>query len=303
MNEFDNTNSLVIIGEAHLVKGTYETEAYIIERLIKRGKSCIIIESGISEALILNEYLKTGDTILLKNTRASGESYRLFIQKLRSISKTNEMIYFKGVDFERPICLEFLFNSWFNQVRNAKLEKFIKDLKKINKETSPKKLKKVLLNLRTNYNLYEDELNIELGSNAKHLHEIIFNPVFMSDYGFSSKKRDKAILKNLLSIKKDELKKSIIIFGSNHFTYDNFFWTTFGTNLKGNMECILFLMAYKNCTNLMKEGKYNSGMPLVKYVSKDSIENSRIYFEPVIDKNISLAEKNNKFIIVKLISQ
>lgn len=302
IGNFEIENSLLIIGEAHEVKGTYTTELYLIKELIEKGKTTIILEGGKSEALIYNEYLETGNEDLLKLTRAGGENYRRLIKGIELLSKNKE-IKFAGVDFERSICLEYVFNKWFTNIENQELLEIKNELLSISHKTNPKKLKNRILKIRSTYYKYEKELTKELGEESKKLKAIIFNPVFQSDYGLSSKKRDEEITKNILAIEKEELEKSILIFGSNHFTDQNHFGYKIGEKLKGKIGSVNILFAYKNCTNYLKKNNYTSEEPLYNYIKNELKEEPKISFKIENDKLIAPLDKENRFILAKILNQ
>jgi hypothetical protein len=112
LEEFNLQNSFVILGEAHDVAGTSELEVHLIDKFFQYGYSTIIIEGGVSESAILNYYMMTGDESVLNYTHARRPNYKKLITNIREI---DENIRFRGVDFERSICLEYLFNSWFKE--------------------------------------------------------------------------------------------------------------------------------------------------------------------------------------------
>lgn len=301
LHEFSLQNSMICLGEAHGVAGTNELELFIVDELVKKGHRFIIIEGGVAESAILNQYMITGDENLLLFTRARGSNYKKLITSIREI---NEHIRFIGVDFERGVCLEYLFNSWFEGIGDSALRGIVENLKTINGNTSAKKIKKILLNTKSNFVKHEQSFEEALGSNAKILKQILFNPVFLADYGlFSSKKRDRAILQNLLLLSDSVLTKSILIFGSNHFTNNNHFWERFMRNKEQKMDVTLILFAYYNCTNFLKPGKYYSSKPLSDFFTDYRATKPEISFETKIDKTLLNAGAKNKLIIAKLVNQ
>ena len=62
--------NIVVIGEAHGIKNTLSTEFFIIKNLAEKGYKTLYIEGGESEAAIINMFLQTGDSSILKYTRA-----------------------------------------------------------------------------------------------------------------------------------------------------------------------------------------------------------------------------------------
>ncbi len=143
------------------------------------------------------------------------KNYREYIKKVREISRSYKDIQIKGVDFERSVCLEQVFNKWFKDINNPNLKKPISELNKINEFTSAKKVKKILLTVRKDFHLYQADFEKVLKKDAALLKKIIFNPVFEADYGFSSEKRDENITKNLLKFSREELKESVLILLKN----------------------------------------------------------------------------------------
>lgn len=303
INNIEAEGSFVLIGEAHEVAGTYETEAFIIQDLSKKGYNTFFYEGGNSEAFILNEYLETGDESVLNFTRAGGGNYKKFIKALKVVKESNPDFNIVGLDFERSICLEYVFKKWFANIQNPKLDPILKKLKKIKKKTSPKKVKEIILEVKSEFHLYEKELNAVLKEHTASLKAIIFNPVFQADFGLSSKKRDEAILENLLHKDIAQLKKSILIFGSNHFTNQKHFWPKFQEATKEKLDCLLILFAYKDCENYMRKKKYSSEKPLINYIQMDEAKTSKVSFHLEEDKEMRIVEKNNKLLIAKLIKQ
>jgi len=303
VKDFQMKETLVILGEAHEVAGTYILESFIVEEFAKKGYTTLIIEGGNSEAIILNEYLRTGNESILEYTRARGGDYRRLLTKIKTLININLNLEIIGVDFERARCLEYLFSIWFNNITNPKLKAVISSLQSINSKTSPKKIKKIILKVKKDYGKYEIAFKKELGKNSEQLFKIIHNPCFEADYGMSSRKRDKSILQNLMNINTEKLKKSILIFGSNHFTHKKHFWPAFANSKASEIECLLILFSYKNCTNFTQNNKYNSTEPLSIYVENDDPEKCKISFELVKNTKLSLSEKENRMIIVKLINQ
>ncbi len=296
-------NKPVLIGEAHEVKGTYEAEAFMIEELVKRGNTHLVLESGVSEIAILSEYLKTGNEDVLQFTRARGQNYRKFIQRLREIYLLHPEMTLQGVDFERPVCLEYVFNKCFTGITDPALMPAINRLREIKANTSPKEVKEILLEVRAQYQQCESGFETALKENASNLKQIVFNPVFMKDFMFTSKTRDENIVKNLAAISSADLNKSIIIFGSNHFTNKSLFWTGFANLIGDSTDCRLFLFAYKDCTNFLKKGKYSSDQPLATYVANESSLAPKVDFIAAYNKEISLTKPDGKFVVVRLVGQ
>lgn len=299
---FDINNSLVLIGEAHEVKGTYKTELFLLKEFFKRGKSNIIIEGGISEAYIFNEYLETNNEELLSLTRAGGVNYRRFIDGLKSLNDEYS-IEFKGVDFERGVCLEYVFNKWFKDCTEPQLQLIRNSVLSITHKTSAKKIKSTLFEIKQNFEKYQQLLERELEADYVIFKSIVFNPVYQADFGVSSKKRDRYIVENILSIEDNILRKSVLIFGSNHFTNENLFGSILEENLQGKVPTVLFLFAYKNCTNYIRKKNYTSAMPLLEYVEKETTKDPQIDFSLQSAQFLSSLEPNKQFIVTKVLNQ
>lgn len=295
----DLEQSLLVIGEAHEVKGTYQTELYLLEQFLQKSTKTIILEAGISEVEIFKEYFLTGDERLLENTRARSENYRRFIDGLKNLSEKYKFDLL-GVDFERSVCLEYVLKKWLLNIENEALDDLKNTLLSINQTTSSKKVKKIFLRLRNEFNLYEYELQKELGENASKIKAIVFNPVFQADFGLSSKKRDEQILENLFSIPLENLENSVLIFGSNHFTNEKHFGSKFGNELHGELTCTYFMFAYKNCTNYLRKGFYDSGKPLSNFMSYSDASGPNISFRLHSYKTIAPLAKDHQFVLVEL---
>ncbi|GLR19069.1 hypothetical protein [Portibacter lacus] len=300
MVEVGGDKAFIIIGEAHEVGGTYELENYVISEKAKEGYQSILYEGGVSEATLINWYLESGDVSVLNYTRARGKNYREFLKSIRHDSLG---IRFKGIDFERGVCLEYLFASLFGNLKNTQIDAFINKLKEIDSKTSPNKIKNILLSAKSEYYKNEDLIKEVMGQGSKVIKQILDNPVFQADFGISSKKRDIGILKNLLEIPNEDLSKSILIIGSNHITNEKHFWKAFSNQKKEEIEGVVILLAYKNCTNYIRRKKYDSSKPLINYLEEyDSTEKS-IKFKVIRNKQMGLLNEENKLIIAELRNQ
>ncbi len=302
IDEFNFDNTLVLIGEAHEVEGTYGLETFILSDLLSKGYEHIIYEGGVSEAILLNEYLETGNEAVLDYTRARGKHYRNYMKSLFNLKLKFPSFTITGVDFERAVCLEKVFSNWFVNYNDN--NEMLLDLIQITGKTKPKKVKEIILRVRASWNENVEIYREVLGSNLKLFRAIIFNPVFQADFGMSSKKRDEAIHNHLKAFDQLYLSKSVVIFGSNHFTNPDYFWSAYAPSLKDKLNCVLILLAYQNCNNLMKNGKkYSSVEPLSNFFLSNYKVETAIRFEVVKDSEISPLDTNNKFIIAKLINQ
>lgn len=188
---------MIVIGEAHEVEGTYGLEVFIIEDMMTKGYQYILYEGGISEVLLLNEYLSTGNEEVLDYTRARGVHYGNYMKSIYTLKKKYPKLTIKGVDFERAVCLGKVFSQWFSDIDD---DSIVAELINIYGKTKPKKVKEIILNVREDLLVNELPYRELLGSNFDLLRDIILNPVFQADFGLSSKKRDEAIKNPLQSL-------------------------------------------------------------------------------------------------------
>ena len=187
-----NSENIVVIGEAHGIKNTLTTEFFMIKNLAEKGFKTIYIEGGESEAVIINMYLQTGDSPILKYTRArepSG-SYRKFLQSIYQIDIENGYgLTFKGIDFERPTCVGYLFSKWFGntKINNIDFKKISDYLLSIDEQQGKKindidkkslKLKVVLDGIKTSFFQYENMYKEILNDNYVIFLKILFNPIY-----------------------------------------------------------------------------------------------------------------------------
>lgn len=303
IQSYGNINMPVLIGESHEIKSTYATEFFIIEEMVKRGNSTIVLEAGISEVTLLNSFIQTGDEHILQYTRARGGAYQEFMHALRTLSLTGVPITLVGVDFERTICLQYLFEQWFAGIEDSMSNPVINKLRDISPGTSPAKLKRIMLSVKADYEKYEADISVLIPGEASILKQIIYNPVFLADYRFTSKKRDAQILQNLAAISPETWQKAIVIFGSNHFTESNLFWREFAYHPNMRSGYMLFLFAYNNCENLMNDKRYSSAAPLSDYAPANKGTDPYVSFSVQSNSDISPTQSQNHFIVVSMIDQ
>lgn len=293
----------VFIAEAHEVAGTYETEIFILEACLQKGNTNLILECGHAEAAILNEYLKTGEEGILYYTRARGAGYLEFMRSIRTLYLNNPALHIQGIDFERTACLHFLFQRWFSGIQDTPIDDVIQQLNSIDEHTSPKQVKKIFLNIRSNYSNYEVTFDSLLQENAAIFKQIIFNPVFLSDFTFSSKKRDFYILENFKQIPLQTLNSAVFIIGSNHFTNTKLFWHKYISGPDKIAKGTLFILAYNNCGLLYGNKTFTSEKLLLELlpVNPDSIPVVR--FTIAQSDKIPVLNDDGKFILVGLYNQ
>ena len=295
--QFDLANSIVMIGEAHEVAGTYGLEKFIIEELSRKGFTNLILEAGNSEAEIYNMYMRTGNEELLNYTRARHSNYRAFITSLR---KVNPELHFEGVDFERGVCLQLVFDSLFAQVKEASLLEYLRPLKSITGKTAAGKIKHLILSAAAEYGRYETLLKKELGEKETVFRKIIFNPVFQADFGLSSVNRDRAIFKSLSAMSDTLLRHSILIFGSNHFTNKDHFGELLSNNNSTGVNLVWILFGYTDCTNFLRKGLYSSGEPLLGTIEHLSKAKPSVGFY-LLEEHENIRQK--KWILAHLVHQ
>ena len=294
---FNPQNSFVMIGEAHEVAGTYGLESFIIDELSRKGYNQLILEAGNSEAEIYNMYMRTGNEELLNYTRARHTNYREFIKSLR---KVNPDLHFAGVDFERGVCLQLVFDTLFADVKDTSLLEYLRPLKLINEKTAAGKIKHLLLSAATNYGRYETTLKQELGKREAVFRNIVFNPVFQADFGLSSVNRDQAIYKNLCAISDTTLRHSMLIFGSNHFTNKDHFGDLLSKNNSTAVDLVWILFGYSDCTNYLRKGLYSSDAPLRAGIEQLSMTKPSVSFY-LMKGNENIKQK--KWILAHLVKQ
>ena len=194
------TENIVVIGEAHAIKNTLSTEFFIIKNLAEKGYKTLYIEGGESEAAIINMFLQTGDSAILKYTRAreSTGSYRKFLQSIYRIDSENHYgLTFKGIDFERPTCVGYLFSKWFGNAKIGNIDfKKISDYllsidehqgKKLNDiEKKSLKLKVVLDSIKTLFVQYENKYKEILNDNYTIFLKKLFLIPFMQTSGIEA---------------------------------------------------------------------------------------------------------------------
>lgn len=292
--------AFILIGEAHEIAGTHELQIYMISQFVARGYNTLILECGVAEAEIFNQYLSSGDPALLDHTRASGSYYRTFIESLRN---TAPGLIIKGVDFERAVCLAFHFRQWENQLSNPLLLQMTEAMRSIKGSTRPTKMKEALQTIKKEYETHKDLVDQQLKESSLTLEQIVHNPVFQADFNFSSKKRDQAILQNLTNLPTSILEHSVLIFGSNHFTNEKYFWKEFSLTQTGKLHAFMILYSYFNCKNYMRKKLYSSEKPLSDYWNSPFGKQAKIDFKVARNTLYGHLHDDQKFLIARLAYQ
>lgn len=277
------TGTVAVIGEVHSVIRTSETEYFIIRKLAEKGYNKIFIEGGTSEAFILNEFLSTGDTAILKYTRARepGGTYKKFIFSLAALNKQKNIGFrFYGLDFERAPCVNYLFSKWFNGVatKSNEVNEQIRLLLSIhneakNSEEGLDRLNEVCLKIQKNFEFDQSYYREILGDKFSQFKDIIYNPV--TRYG-----RDRD-LRMAAQYTRDSsnFNNSIVIIGDHHLLADNKnkFINLLTDRLSGIHPLVCFPMIYKSCLAANDGSKYSSDKRELIYLRTALLE------KPVVD--------------------
>jgi len=308
-----NDETIIIIGEAHGVNSTNNTELFIIENLIVKGFKTLYIESGKSEATILNMYLETGDTTLFQYTRAREGSgtYKSFLKSLYRMNNEKKIgLNFKGFDFERPTSVGFLFSNWFfnveiNNIDIDRLSNYLLSIDNVESTTLKQvkmkslKLQIVLDSIKTSFVEYKDQYKKILNNNFEEFKQIIYNPV---EPDFLT--RDINFTKSILDDQKEgRLNNSIIITGSNHILYKDKFIPLFLDSLPKKYTVHSFVFIYKNCKSVSEKKKYNSEKQLLKYLTVPNERQSLIQFSIPKKSLFPTNKKNITTIVTELYNQ
>jgi hypothetical protein len=304
-------NNLVVIAEVHVAQNTFETEYFIVNKLAEKGYKTIFIESGTSEALILNEFLSTGDTSLLKYTRAAESSgtYRKFVTSLFRLNKEkNYGLIFKGFDFERAEPVVYLFSKWFtgSTIADKNFQEQIQLLLSIQKYMKTDmygttNLNEVFSKARKNFQKNEPYYRELLGNDLGNFKNILFNNVVASGLHRDEQMKD-AIIKKVT-----DLNRSIIIVGKHHVTDGkNLFIPLLAKDLPEQYSMNCFVMIYKNCLliNRLEKyknheylEKYSSDKKYLKYLNKEQSTDPLIDFH-LLNESIIPTERKNVYTIV-----
>lgn len=307
-----NDENILIIGEAHDVKNTLATELFIIKNLTRKITT-IYIEGGKSEAELLNIYLKTGDTTILNYTRArkNNGDYRVFLESILALNNENKLT-FRGFDFERPVCVGYLFSKWFlnvkiNNLNLDSLSQHILSLEELEDKTLEDvwkkswKLQIIFDDLKSSFEENEEAYEEILDTNLNVFQEIVFNPVRAN---FNT--RDLNFANTLLQYEKENgLSNSIIIVGSDHIVMKRSFIPLLFDKLPEKYTAFSFIFIYKNCENLNLEGnhKYNSKKQLLPFLRQQNENQPLIHFYFPQEQLIPTKNKKMKTVVTELYNQ
>jgi hypothetical protein len=302
--------NLVVIGETHEIRNTLSTEFFIIKQLAKEGYKTIFIEGGQSDAQILNSFLQTGDTALLKYTRAKEPTgtYKTFILSIYQLNKEqNYHLSFDAFDFERADRLHYLFTKWFDpsRVANTELKEQINQLLSIpdlpvkGLPVQSKRLQAVFEKVKKGFPKYEMQYREILGDDFEHFRSILYNPVF-SDFA----KRDARMCMAILEKAKNrDLSKSILIIGSQHVVEKDKVIPLLSALLPEKYSFTCFVFVYSNC-QMMAGGKaINSKQSLLTCLGTREDQKPAIKFMKAAPKIIPTVHKNVSAIIVGFYNQ
>lgn len=181
----------------------------------------LVIEGGTTEALFMNEYLKTGDENYIAHE--TFEENITFLRKLYAFNQnlaTEEKINVIGVDYERISLLNKTFNLFqqkdqlpTNPITEVKtLFTSLKDYEEV-----PKVMSKVRKIIAAN----EQDFKTYFGSNFHHIKNMVENNAFYA----RESQRNNEFYKNFLAISQTKIRGNFfVIMGANH------------TNLKFNFS-------------------------------------------------------------------
>lgn len=282
-----NDKNIVAIGEAHTIRGTHETELFIINKLVEKGYKTIYIEGGEAEAHILSMYMQTGDTSLLIHTRATEwtGAYKKFIKSIYNISLQNQCNFaVRGFDFEHPVCLNYLFSKWFDStnVDNPFVKHQISTLLSIRgdfgylSEKEMNEMVKTLRKINDSLPKFESQYKEILGENYKVFQNIISNPV-TSDFSTRDRNMTKVALRR---VNENEMNKVIFIMGNSHLKYwKRSFIPRLSKALPENYSITTFALIYSHCRYYKETKIYSSKKRSLNYLGKKENNGPLVMFE------------------------
>jgi hypothetical protein len=294
--------NIVVIGEAHVIRGTHTAELFILERLAGKGYKTIFIEGGEAEAAILTLFINSGDTNLLLYTRAiNGIDHKDFIKSLYQLNKNGNYTFtFRGFDFEHPLCFTYLFSKWFDttKIENGNFRKQIALLLSIPQTTKVsskqwKEIMRIFALSRSTFPEFENNYRTLLKENFMLFKSILFNPV---DPKFATRDLNmrKAVLQNQ---KKGELEKAVFIMGNHHLASNKkAFIPLLCEELPAEYAIIAFPFVYSNCRFFGTEKKYNSRGKFLKYLPEKETTPHISFSKP--KQKVIPTKRENVFTIV-----
>lgn len=298
-----NEKNIVVISEAHKMRSMFTTEIFIIENLAKNGYETIFLECGKSEAKVINMFIQTGDTTILRYTRAKEPSgnYKKFLQSLYELKhKNNYAFVINGVDFERPRSTSYLFSTWFDtaKIDDTSFKQQVSQLLSIkSSDISANLMKEVFAEdeifegIRSSFPKFETHYQEVLKENFDLFKDIVFNPVALGNDARDSSMNYKIITEERVG----GFTKAIIIVGSYHVFNDSArFIPLLSKDLPENFSMTVFALIYSNCRNFNEDKKINSEERFLKCLEKKQTDEPIIRFKqdklhlvPSNRKNIS----------------
>jgi hypothetical protein len=304
--KFDGEN-IVAIGEAHTIRNTYGTEFFICKNLFEKGYKTIYIEFGEAEAAILNMYMTTGDSSVIKYTMSkwwNAAFYKEFLKPAYQLNKAKGYnIAFKGFDFERPISVGFLFSKWFGdaKIKDIDLKKLSNGLLAMDEFKVRKNLAtlaKTMDSLKISFTENESAYKEILKDNLELFKKIIFNPVTAYNA------RDENFVKKILDAEKNgQLTKAIIITGNHHLLFKKNFIPVLADKLPEKYSITVFPFLYSNCLNKNGNKMYSSLKRYLKYLSGQKILTPLIKFTKPKQAIIVSRRNNVSAVLVELYNQ
>ena len=303
-------NTLVVIGEAHTIRGTHNTELLIIKHLMEKGYKTLFIEGGEAEATLINLYLKTGDTTVLKYTRArepTGEQMK-FMKGLYKLKEKHPALFIKGFDFEHPAPLQYLFSNWFDttKIKEPMIREQVKLLQSIKGDISywndkqMKRVKTILDSVANSLLTSEPYYKTILGENYINFKNIILNPVSAN---FNT--RDKNMKKVALHYEKETgLDNCIFIAGSHHVIYWRWeFIPLLSKELPQKYDLTVIPFIYKHCRFYAKEKTYTYRKKFLKHLSSRYTDETVVRFSKVDKRMTPITRKNTTTVITEVYNQ
>lgn len=213
INNIDNYQ-VFFLGENHGVSINtvlyYDFFTYLYKNANVRN---LVIEGGTTEALFMNEYLKTGNEIYIAHEIFEDDIN--FLKKLHAFNQTlatNEKINVIGVDYERISLLNKTFNLF--QQKDQLPTNAITEVKTLfaslkNSEEVPKLMRKVRKIIADN----EQDFKTYFGDNFHHVKSMVENNAFYA----RESQRNNEFYKIFLAVSQTKIKGNFFVtMGINH---------------------------------------------------------------------------------------
>ena len=248
-----NRNIFFAIGEVHRVPSNQIIKLQLLKYLHRYANvRILVVESGSSDAFLLNRYLVTGDTSLIR--RKSEVDF--FWSRLKQFNDANsEKIKVIGIDFERNEAIRKTFDIIFKPNPPIPIENNILELQNFfrspgdikERERLFKRTTELIKQNREYYKTY-------LADHFQLFNSIIINPVPVT----SKTKRDKYMVENFYRIsKKDTGDKYFGQFGISHTNrnYENLIGLLNSDNNSPiNNKVMVIMPHYFNCQTTSDSG-------------------------------------------------